>query len=277
MSGKFSRKSKRRSTAPVGGKKLNSMEIVMILLAVALTLVLGVMIWLIQSGAPDPVGESTGPATSSTNPSATGSDPAETQETTAQTSETEAVFEPIDLGQGLIISELAAYTGAYMEDGTNEVVSGVLMGILENTSDQALQYARITLHYGEDKAEFAVTNIPAGARVVLLEQNRMEYVEVAPDSSEIQDVLFLPEFEMYEDIFEITGEKGNLTVKNISDDAITGDIYVYYKNSSQDLLYGGITYRARLEGGLEPGESQQIIAAHYNPTGSIILMVTYIP
>ncbi len=99
----------------------------------------------------------------------------------------------------------------------------------------------------------------------------------APSSWQIQNTMFLPEFQMHPDVFEITGEAGQLTVKNISDKAVSGEVYVYYKNSGADLFYGGITYRARVEGGLEPGESKQIIAAHYAPTTSAILMVSYIP
>ncbi len=188
---------------------------------------------------------------------------------------TEPPFEPMDLGQGLVITHIAPYTGSYMEDGTNEVISDVLMVILENNSEEDLQYARILLDYGQTTAEFPVTNIPAGARVVLLEKSRMPFASDDPDQARVADVLFMEQMPMYPELYEISGEKGSLTVKNISDQPITGDIYVYYKNSAQDIFYGGITYRAKIEGGLLPGETKQTIAAHYNPTGSTILMVSY--
>ncbi len=190
--------------------------------------------------------------------------------------ETSPPFEPIDLGDGLRIVGLAPYTGAFVEDGSDEVVGDVLMVILENTSAQALQYARITMTFGSETAAFSVTNLPAGERVVLLEENRMTCPEGMPDSTEIGDVLFLDAFTLYPELFEITGTKGNLTVKNISQETVSGDVYVYYKNSSQDLYYGGITYRSKADG-LAPGESKTIIAAHYNPDTSTIVMVTYVP
>ncbi len=180
----------------------------------------------------------------------------------------------MDLGQGLLITDIGPYTGAYVEDGTNEVVSDVLMLIVENTTSQALQYAEITLQFGADTANFSVTNLPAGERIVLLELSRMTYTSDLPDSAALNNPVFLDAFPMYEDQFQITGEKGLLTITNISNSTFTGEISVYYKNCAQDLLYGGITYRARAEGILEPGQSIQIIAPHYNPTGSTVLMVS---
>ncbi len=272
MSGKFAKKKPRRKTK----FRFGATEIMLVLVALLLVSLLGAMLTQLPGDSAKPTGTTTEPTPSQdeTEPSAT-----ETRQPVESTGEpaTESGLLPMDLGQGLIITDIAEYTGAYVEDGSDAVVSGVLMVILENTAEEALQYARITLYFGETPAEFTVSNLPAGGRVVLLEKNRASYVSDRPDRGELADVLFLPAFEMYADIFEIAGTKGNLTVKNISDTAVAGDIYVYYKNSAQDLFYGGITYRARVEGGLKPGESKQIIAAHYNPSGSTILMVTYTP
>jgi hypothetical protein len=49
---------------------------------------------------------------------------------------------------------------------------------------------------------------------------------------------------------------------------------VYYKNSTADLLYGGITYRAKVRAGLKAGEIRQINAGHFNPESSVIVMIT---
>ena len=49
---------------------------------------------------------------------------------------------------------------------------------------------------------------------------------------------------------------------------------VYYKNSAEDVFYGGITYRARIEGGLQKGEIRQIMAGHCSKNGSTIMFVT---
>ncbi len=254
MSGKFEKKT------PKAGPRRK--KLVPALIATALILLAVLAILLLVSGKQPPAPEAT------TQPTA-----GETETIPATTA---PVFQPIDLGQGLIITDIGSYTGAYVEDGSDEVVSGVLMAILENTSEEALQYARISLMFGQTEAQFAVTNLPAGEKVVLLEQNRLDCPETVPDSFSTADMLFLPSFEMYEDMFAITGEKGLLTIENLSGTDISGDIYVYYKNSAQDLYYGGITYRAKLSG-LKAGEQGIAQATHYNPTGSTILMVSYVP
>ncbi len=257
-------------------------------LAALLLALVGLLIWL-QSQRIDP--QPNPPAETSAPPASTAStastEPTETapQETTPFTQPQETVptetlepgLLPLNLGSGLVITDIGPYLGAYVEDGTDEVISDVLMVILENTSHQALEYAQLTLAYGEETAAFTVTTLPAGAKVVLLEKNRMAYTAEAPSGILLENVVFRDTLDLYPELFQITGTKGNLTVKNISQQTVTGEIYVYYKNSSQDLFYGGITYRAKIEGGLAPGESKTVIAGHYNPTASTILMVTYLP
>lgn len=182
---------------------------------------------------------------------------------------------PIDLGQGLMITAVDEFAGVYMEDGSDEVVQGLLMVVLENQSGQALQYARITLDYGDAQADFDVTNLPAGASVVLLEKNRMAYRQDMPQSAFAENVAMLEAFPLYPEIFEISTADGVINVRNISDTDISGDIYIYYKNVGGSLYYGGITYRVRIEGGLKAGEIRQLMTAHYYEDASEILMVTY--
>lgn len=182
---------------------------------------------------------------------------------------------PIELGQGLAITAIEEYAGIYMEDGSDEAVQGLLMVILENRNEEDLQYAQITLSYADAQAQFDVTNLPSGGRVVLLEKNRMEYRDDLPEAAGLENVALVGEFPMYADIFEITTADGVINVRNISQDDISGDIYIYYKNVGGGLYYGGITYRARIEGGLASGEIRQIMTAHYYEDASEILMVTY--
>ena len=180
----------------------------------------------------------------------------------------------VELSDDLTIQYISGYAGVYMEDGTNEVVSDVLMIVLENTSSQDLQLARVSIEYSNFTAEFEVTNLPAGEKVVALEKNRHPVPSEAYRSIETRNVVFFPEaMSLQEDRIQIEGTNGALTVKNVSGADIPGDIYVYYKNSASDLLYGGITYRVAVKGGLAAGESSQVIAGHYASGGSRIVSV----
>ena len=148
------------------------------------------------------------------------------------------------------------------------------MLVLENTAAEDLQLARISIAYTDFTAEFEVTNLPAGEKVVLLEKNRHPAPTGGYQSVETRNVLFFPEtMVLQEDRIGIDGSNGSLEVTNISNEDITGDIYVYYKNSASDLLYGGITYRVSVKGGLKAGESSRIIAGHYTPDNCRIVLV----
>lgn len=181
----------------------------------------------------------------------------------------------IKLNGGLEITRLGGYAGIFMEDGSDEVVADVMMIILKNTSDQDLQLARINLNYSDFVAKFEATNLAAGESVVLLEKNRHPSVAEEYLSAEAENVVFFQEaMSLQEDKITVTGGNGYLEVTNISGTDITGEIFVYYKNSASDLFYGGITYRARFGDGLAAGETSRVLTGHYNPTNCTIVMVT---
>lgn len=181
---------------------------------------------------------------------------------------------PIVVQEGLQINDISKYAGVFMEDGTDEVVSDLLMIELENTSEQDLHLAQIILTYPNGTAQFQVTNLPAHRKVILLEQNRMAYVDAMPVSAEATNVAYVEKFSMYEDKVQISTMDGVINVRNVSGEDITDDIYVYYKNTYGDLYYGGITYRVRIEGGLKKDEIRQLMASHFDADSCQLLMVT---
>ena len=184
-------------------------------------------------------------------------------------------FEVEDLSDGLCVTDVGSYAGIYMEDGSDEPVSNVLMMVLENTSEKDLQLARIQLAYSDFTAEFEATNLPAGESVVLLEKNRRDASEEEYQSAVTSDVVFFDEpMSLQEDHLSVSGYNGGIQVTNISDGDISGDIVIYYKNSAGELLYGGITYRARVEGGIAAGETARIMTGHYTPDHCRILWIT---
>ena len=189
-----------------------------------------------------------------------------------------SVLEEVDvaLDKGLQITGIGAYTGAYVEDGSNEFVSGVLMLRVTNNGTEAIQYAEFTIPMEDTAAKFTLSTLPAGATAILLEQSRMlwdeQTVYPAPEMSLV--AMFDEPLSLREDKLKIQALDGGLNVTNISGQDIDGDIIIYYKNAQQGIFYGGITYRVRLQGGMKADEIKQIMSDHFSATGSEVVFIT---
>ena len=207
-------------------------------------------------------------------------------ETSVQSSETESApatdapdetmspVLPINLGCGVYLEQVNKYTGVYMEDGSDEMVSGIMMVRITNTGEDDIQLMHIEVAYPEANYYFQVTNLPAGSSAVLLEQSRQAMPGGDPLSAVASNVvLFQENMTVDTSVFEISGASGMMNVKNISGADIDGDIYVYYKYKTQDVFYGGITFRVTVQGGLKAGEIRQLMTSHFNPDTCQVVMV----
>lgn len=252
-------------------KNTSSLPVWVIGGCVILVAVLIVVIGLLRNGTPIDT-----PDPTNSTPAVTTTPTVTTQPTVPPTTEPVADDVIARLNGDLSVIHIGKYAGIYMEDGSDEVVSDLMMLVLRNDGTQDLQLARISLHYSDYTAQFEVTNLPAGESVVLLEKNRLPYDSADFLSAEVANVVHFPTpMSMMEDQFEITGGDGYLDVTNISDSDISGEIFIYYKNSATDLLYGGITYRARISNGIRAGETVRVTTNHYYADACRLLMVTY--
>lgn len=183
----------------------------------------------------------------------------------------------IPLGNQLKITDLGGYTGVFMEDGSDEIVSGVMMILLTNESDQTLQYAEITLGNAQnEKAYFSVTTLPPGCSAVLLEKNRKPFA-VGYEAIAVENVVFFPEEpSKMEDKLQIQAVEGAINITNISGEDITGTIQIYYKNSAADVYYGGITYMAKIQDGLKAGETRQLMPSHFRANSSSVMFIVIV-
>ena len=180
------------------------------------------------------------------------------------------------LGYGMEVTDVGPYTGTYMEDGTDELVSGVLMCVITNTGDQTIQYAHFNLQCGEELAEFEISTLYPGERLVALEQNRLAHRNDGQYSALPADTVsvFREEPSLCEDRISVQMLDGIVNVKNISQEDISEDVVIYYKNAAEDILYGGITYRVRITGGIPAGQIRQMTAGHMRSNGTRIMFVT---
>lgn len=262
MSAKYANKKKRNG-------KRTALWVIIAVLAVVLALAVLLGWGLYKTEEPDPME----PA-ASTEP--TGKDTPATEPMVQEVVLNNKAELPVTLDERLEITDIGEYTGIFMEDGSDEVVSGVLMLVVKNTGEQAVQYAEITLPTDNGEAKFTLSTLPAGESVVLLEQSRMAYngKEEVSQAAASNVAVFPEALSLAEDKLQLQVLDGALNVTNISGGDITGDVVIYYKNAASDLYYGGITYRVRIEGGIKADEIKQIMASHFSDTGSKIMFVT---
>lgn len=212
-----------------------------------------------------------------------GSETTRAESTTAPVSDLEEELQTesiskttLSLGRGMEITKIGSYTGLYMEDGSDEVVSRVLMIMVENTGDEFIQYAEITLNSENSTAKFTLSSLFPGERMVVLESSRQEYKSGVEYSEAVAGnvSVFKETPSLCENQLKVQGLDGVLNVTNISGQDITGDIVIYYKNAIDEVLYGGITYRVRITGGMKSGEIKQIVSDHFSAAGSEIMFIT---
>lgn len=200
--------------------------------------------------------------------------PAVSTESTVPLTLPEIETEPrINLGYGLEITDSGKYSGLYMEDGSDELLSDVMMVIVRNNGEQDVQLADFTVSADGGEYRFRLTNLAAGERAVLLDLDRKPSGGTVSSAAVENVALFAEPMALCEDRISVSGMDGMLNVQNISGEDIKGDIFVYYKYAAQDLYYGGITFRVRVEGGLKAGEIRQIPAGHYTAEGCAIVQV----
>ena len=127
---------------------------------------------------------------------------------------------------------------------------GKLALIAENVSDTDVEYALLTVKEGETSHTFNISVMLRGAKVMLICNEDVGY---NPDKFytgwKIDNIInFEKTPVMNEDKYEIQILDGSISVKNVSGEDITSDIYIYYKEKNEDLLNGSITHRIRIAG-----------------------------
>lgn len=265
MSGKYQKKK----------KKSSGLWTVLVLLAVVLGLF--VALWIVAGNEaeemPLPTGpeETAAPETTAAQPDATGisTEPPYTFE------EEEEGFTGFTLERGLEILRYGKYVGIYMEDGSDEFVTNVMMIEVHNGGEEAIQYAKITVSGPAGDAVFTLTTLMPGDTMVVLEaerksyENTDEYTEARLDNIAV----FAETPSLMEDQVQIQPLDGGFNITNISGEDITGEIAVYFKDMAGDMYYGGITYVCRIEGGLKADEVKQIMSANFTDTNSQVVFV----
>ena len=176
-------------------------------------------------------------------------------------------------GTGLVVEEVRSYDGLYVEDGTNSEITGVAMILLRNFGKKDIEYATITISYGQFIREFVVTALPASMSAVVQEKNRNPMasgmlLECTASVIESKRVAQLSEH----DLAITENDDNSITIENISGKDLPS-VRLFYKYFMEDtqLLVGGITFTVNVTD-LKAGQSVTVKPSHYLKGNSQIVM-----
>ncbi len=173
----------------------------------------------------------------------------------------------------LTVESIGAYSGSFIEDGSDEATKNVTAMLITNNSDQMLQVALIDFQVNSNEtASFKVTNLPAGTSTLVLESNKREFSDKDTYTYGNAATGYMDQPMLEEDKVELKTENGKITLKNKTDKELKR-VYVYYKYVQIGGAYfGGITYRTPFEN-VGAGKEAEAVAAHFNPDSSQIMGV----
>lgn len=210
-----------------------------------------------------------------------GQEPETLQETTVEKEnpadiKEEGVIYPVDMGEGITLMAVQSYSGKFIEDGSDELVSEVMSLIVQNNGEKDVQLIDFKLVDQEGKTyQFRITTLMPGQTLIALENERASYKEnVKIVSAEVEHFAeFSEKPQMAEDVFKIESQQNLIIVTNISDKKILA-ARVCYKNMIDGVYLGGITYTVSIPE-LLPGETVELSTKHYTKDTSQMVFVTY--
>lgn len=175
-------------------------------------------------------------------------------------------------GTVLTYSQFGRYSGAYVEDGSDDPVTDVAIILVKNPTSDFLEYARVEYDIGGQKAVFVVRGLPPGAAAWVLEASRLT---IQPGSvfSLVDEVTSFGSPGIGSDGLKLTADAGVITALNETEVNLH-NVYIYYRQCHTDGNFlGGICYRVSL-GMLEPGKPVTVTAGHFDPENGKIVKIT---
>lgn len=176
-------------------------------------------------------------------------------------------------GTNLVIQRVAPYDGIYLEDGSDSSVTNVAMALLYNAGSEDVEYAEITMKYGDKTLQFEISAVPAGGKVVTQEISKNSCAEDALLEC-TADAVVRGKLDKAEEILKVEDNGDNsLTITNLTDqELVTVRIFYKYYMEDEDVYVGGITYTTKISG-LQANASVMITPSHYASAGSLVVMV----
>jgi hypothetical protein len=185
---------------------------------------------------------------------------------------------PVQLEEGISITDAYVYTGAFPEDGSFDQKENVFALKVKNYSVKDLQLIRIEIKSDVKDYYFEITTLPSGESITVLEKSGATIAQTEKiQSVKAKNIAFFnKEMSLHSAIFQLTPLDKVMNIMNISDKDISSDVYVYYKKVDQNgNLFGGITFRSNA-GPLKSGEMKQIPTSAFSRSDSKAVFITYV-
>lgn len=173
----------------------------------------------------------------------------------------------------LVIQRVAPFSGIYLEDGSNAIVSNVAMVLVTNTGSQDIEYAKITMTYDDKVLVFDVSALKAGRSAAVQEAARNSCAQ-GDLTLCTADVAVVDRLGMAENLVSVKDNGNNtITITNLTDqEIVTVRIFYKYYLAEEKSYVGGITFTAKISN-LQPNASVDINPSHYTSDSCEIVMV----
>lgn len=174
---------------------------------------------------------------------------------------------------GIQIDALSdGYSGAFLEDGSDEKVKNVLGLKFTNTGSQDIQYAEYVFGIGKKTVSFKLSDLPVGQSCIVLEASRHEYKKKDALSLVSRVVALVDEIPFArEQLLVVDNSDDTITIMNLTEKDIPV-ARVFYKSFSSDdnIFVGGITYNAKAEK-IPAGSGVTVAPAHFKSGESVVV------
>lgn len=174
--------------------------------------------------------------------------------------------------EDITCEKIARFSGPFVEDGKDTPIENVAAILVTNQTDRFLDLATITYDVDGQEATFIVMGLPAGKSAWVMESTGMTISEDATFT--YVDCIKAFRDDVITSSEDVTIQhNGTMLRATNNTDRTLENVFVYYKVVHKDGNYfGGIAYAARF-GTLEPGETAEKIAGHYEEGSTEIVRI----
>jgi hypothetical protein len=172
-----------------------------------------------------------------------------------------------------VIQKVRSYDGVFIEDGSDREVFGISAIVVENTGDECIEYAKISMQCNGKPLVYELKTLEPKGIIIVQESTAAAYEEGEYGEC-TAEVAIMETMDMAEDYVNIEEvDAGTIRITNVSEKELPSVriFYKFYKKETKVLL-GGITYTVKISQ-LKQGETREIVLSHYEKGASRIMMV----